>query len=80
MTSPTPRELPALVERMRAKRHARFVASRSLPAILCPYDPESPDAYVRVLAVAWVREHLDRRPTYGGIHDSDTTEGVQPSL
>lgn len=54
---------PTRVERFRAMRAARFAAERGLLATACPYDPYSPNPAVRILALAWVRVYLRRRPT-----------------
>lgn len=53
----TQRRIPSRVDRLDARRHARFAREHGQPATVCPYDPESPDPWVRVLAVTWVREY-----------------------
>lgn len=63
--APSPTTLPSDVERLLAMRAARFAASRGLPATVCPYDPDSTDNRVRVLALVWVREYLRRTSESG---------------
>lgn len=55
--------LPSRVDVLRARRAARFAATRAMPATVCPYRPGSPDDAERVLALAWVREYLRHQPT-----------------